>query len=428
MKENFNTEILNYEIFPIVVPADRKSQITIKPLYGHSVKFNSKMKLFHAESEWLTQEGFSEIKFSTSGSCLVTELEFKGEQEHTLLLKDESGEKVLCDFRIYSLKPDLIKLFPWKGDFHIHSNRSDGREEPAYVAAAGRKIGMDFLALTDHRQYEPSLEAIEKFSSLDVDLKIYPGEEVHPPDNPVHIVNFGGNFGVNKIFQNDKEKYLKEVEKIQKKMKNLPKGNDACRAASSEWCFRKINEGGGIAIFCHPFWFTQSKYYISPALSDYILKNCSLTAVELIGGYYKWQMSNNLQTMWFFNNEASKKVPVLGASDAHGCERDLLFGWYYSIVFSESAGLPDLKKNIEGQKSVAVEMMKDEIPRVYGPFRLVKYSLFLLREYFPLHDRLCRTEGELMLRHIAGDRKAAKLLSELKGGVGNLNMKLWGRK
>ncbi|MDD2707955.1 MAG: hypothetical protein PHV34_08095 [Verrucomicrobiae bacterium] len=53
MKNGVNIENLNYEIFPMVVPAGRKSRITIRPLYEHSPKFNGKMKLFHAESEWL---------------------------------------------------------------------------------------------------------------------------------------------------------------------------------------------------------------------------------------------------------------------------------------------------------------------------------------------------------------------------------------
>jgi hypothetical protein len=428
MKENPGRETLNYDIFPMIVPAGQKSKITVTPLYGHSVKFSEKMRLFHRESESLGKEGFSELKFSVSEGCLSVETEFTGEQEHTLLLKDEPGEKILCDFRVYSLEPDLLRLFPWKGDFHLHSDRSDGREEPAYVAASGRKIGMDFLALTDHRKYEPSLEAAEKFRDSGSDLKIYPGEEVHPPENPVHIVNFGGNFSLGKIFETDKERHLKETEEIRARLKNPPSGENARRAASSEWCFRKIDEGGGIGIFCHPYWFTGARYDVSPELSDYIMGNCSMTAVELVGGYHKWQPSNNLQTVWFSGLPGAGKIPVLGASDAHGCERDELFGWYWSIVFSESAELPDLKRNIQGMKSVAVEMMKNEVPRVYGPFRLVKYSLFLMREYFPRHDRLCAAEGEMMLRLLAGDEKAGKILRELSGGVSDLLGRLWGLK
>ena len=89
-----------------------------------------------------------------------------------------------------------LSLSPYKGDLHIHSNRSDGREPPAHVAARCRQIGLDFVALTDHHQYAPSLEAIAAFTAAPVDLALYPGEEVHAPGNPIHIVNFGGRFSV----------------------------------------------------------------------------------------------------------------------------------------------------------------------------------------------------------------------------------------
>ncbi len=65
--------------------------------------------------------------------------------------------------------------------------------------------------------------------------------------------------------------------------------------------------------------------------------------------------------------------------------------------------------------SVAVEAMAGEMPRAYGPFRLVKFALFLMREVFPQHDLLCEQEGRLMIQHVAGDSGAAELLKRLKG-------------
>ena len=65
--------------------------------------------------------------------------------------------------------------------------------------------------------------------------------------------------------------------------------------------------------------------------------------------------------------------------------------------------------------SVAVEAMPGETVRAYGPFRLVKYALFLLRELFPKHDRLCQEEGEWMLKHVAGDATAASMLAGFQG-------------
>ncbi|MBQ6470456.1 MAG: hypothetical protein IJJ33_00605 [Victivallales bacterium] len=41
-------------------------------------------------------------------------------------------------------------------------------------------------------------------------------------------------------------------------------------------------------------------------------------------------------------------------------------------------------------------------PRLWGSFRLVRYVQFLMREYFPEHDELCQTEGNMMLSALRG--------------------------
>jgi hypothetical protein len=75
--------------------------------------------------------------------------------------------------------------------------------------------------------------------------------------------------------------------------------------------------------------------------------------------------------------------------------------------------------------SVAVEALPGETVRAYGPFRLVKYALFLVREVLPRHDALCAEEGGLMLRHLAGDPTAALALAALKGRVRALYEQCW---
>jgi hypothetical protein len=52
--------------------------------------------------------------------------------------------------------------------------------------------------------------------------------------------------------------------------------------------------------------------------------------------------------------------------------------------------------------------------------------LFLLEEYFPLHDELCFEEGRLMKDFICGDSSAAEQLGRLQGRCGALMKKYWG--
>jgi hypothetical protein len=74
---------------------------------------------------------------------------------------------------------------------------------------------------------------------------------------------------------------------------------------------------------------------------------------------------------------------------------------------------------------VAVESLPGETVRPYGPFRFVKYALFLLREVFPQHDELCVEEGRLMIEHVAGNPDAAKALAFLQGRSGALLDRYW---
>ncbi|RMD80591.1 MAG: hypothetical protein D6820_06475, partial [Lentisphaerae bacterium] len=63
-------------------------------------------------------------------------------------------------------------------------------------------------------------------------------------------------------------------------------------------------------------------------------------------------------------------------------------------------------------------------PRAHGPFRLAKYAYFLLREYFPLHDRLCAEEGIAMMAYLEGDKEAANRLRTLQGQTHRLWQRL----
>ena len=128
--------------------------------------------------------------------CLSFEHTFTGEQEHSIRL--HRGEETAPFLRtsVYSLEEDLFRRRPYLGDFHLHSCYSDGVETPEFVAAMYRQEGYDFMCLTDHGRMDSSRRAISFYEGLPLDFKIHPGEEVHSPGNPVHILNFGGDFSV----------------------------------------------------------------------------------------------------------------------------------------------------------------------------------------------------------------------------------------
>jgi len=422
-----------FELVPKVVPADRETMIEIRSLFDH-VHFTSERQYevtYYPVEEISHQSSWPEQhrkRLKVVDGILRMSQYFEGEQEHVLSVEEILGKnrRSVGEFRLYSVQPDLFGRKPYKGDIHMHSHRSDGRESPGYVAGCCRRIGLDFMALTDHRKYKPSLEAQQAYAGISTDLRIYPGEEVHPPNNPAHIINFGGSFSVNDLFE-DKDKYQAEVDQIDQQLGPLPAGVNRYQYASCCWSFDKIRQGGGLGVFCHPYWFTGNRYSPSGALTSHLLETQPFDAYELLSGYDRQEVdSNTLQVARYYEERAKgNEMPIVGVSDAHGCETGSLFGWYYTIVFSTTLEHSNLITSIKDLFSVAVESIPGESVRVYGPFRLVKYALFLLREILPQQDTLCLEEGRLMLAHVAGDSSAAKLLGNLSGRTAERLANLW---
>jgi len=413
-------ELAYYDVAPRLVPADRETTVIIRPLYAHA-QFDSqttyRVSCHPTETDPATYTWPHPAQYTLQPEqgTLVVRHCFAGEQEYVLLVEALTEPvKKLGEFRLYALAPDLFSRVPYKGDLHIHSYRSDGRESPGYVAGACRREGLDFMAVTDHRLYAPSLEAQQTYANVDLGLRIYPGEEVHPPENPVHMINFGGSYSVNERLK--EPAYRAEVDALARRIGALPANVNPYVYASCCWCFDQIRAGGGLSILCHPYWFTQQYYNAPLAVADQLFATQPFDAYEVIGGYFLHEVeSNTLQVARYHEERAQgRRIPIVGVSDAHGCERGELFGWYYTLAFSPSTDLPDLIASIKELYSVAVEALPGQPVRAYGPFRLVKYAQFVLRELMPAHDALCREEGLLMLRYLAGECEVAGALTSLQ--------------
>lgn len=441
-----------FEVNPRVVPADQVSTIRITPRFAHAeLPSADKMKIRLFSVDGLFPDGTStqnadgerkDLSFEKQGDSLVIKAYFAGEQEHCILLDlfDLPGfrhadswvakEKKELRFHFYSLRPDLYRLRPFKGDFHVHSVCSDGHESPEYVAARYRQMGFDFMAVTDHRKYAPSQRAIEYWNGLNNGFRLFPGEEVHSPDNPVHIIHFGGKYSINEKASVNEELYRKEVNEILQAIpsEELPSGLDPFPIAASEWVFREIQNAGGLAVFCHPYWQTK-KYEICEALTGAIFKRRKFDAFELLGGFYEWQWRSNTCQIARYGDERAKqnRFPVVGLSDSHGTDNDKLAGWNSTVILAESDRIDDLISAVRNGTSAAVEQIEHQVPHVYGEFRMVKYISFLVQDYFPAHQELCAVEGALMLEALAGSESARKALEQLGNRVSVYREKAFAR-
>lgn len=432
-------EISYFDFYPKVVQANKETEIIIKPRYGYyqfksSLKYAVTYKPVHYTTESDNKKHENEFEVKAVNNQLQFRMFFSDEQEHVFIVREVKGKdiKILGKFKVYSLKNDLFRLKPYKGDLHMHSHCSDGKESPEYVAAYCRKAGFDFMALTDHYQYQPSIRAQQVYENVDIDLQIFPGEEIHPPEHtqetPLHIVNFGGKFSINEYIQNSTKKYFKQVMEIEEQVGELPAGIDSYQYAAALWVFNKIREADGLSILCHPYWVSRDRFDVSAKLTSQLFKEKSFDAVEIIAGYHRYEAESNNLMVTRYQEELyeGNRLPIVGVSDAHGCKGSQLFGWYYTIAFANSLSFNEITNSIREFKSVAVEAIPGEYIRVYGPFRLVKYTQFLLREVLPDYNKLCEREGELMLAFIDCNNKAKHELNELKGQTRELFEHLWG--
>ena len=361
--------------------------------------------------KWLEGTAPAEFHRTENGDLAVAATTpVEGEYTIRLDVADAAGDLVeKAVFSVYALRDDLYRLTPYKGDFHMHSNCSDGVHSPEYVAATCRKLGFDFMALTDHRLYEPSLVAQKAMAEFGCDMLVTPGEEVHLPDNGVHIINFGGRGSVNKLAADDESTYFAAVAEY---MKTVPTQYDEVtrfQVAASEWAFDRIRECGGVAMFCHPYWRPRSHNYIGEDAIDLLLERRRFDVLEVIGGFESFEYEGNLLSVSRWREETAKgrTIPVAGVSDSHDCDTSLA-GWYYTIVFAEELSFEALAAAIRSDRSVAVHCPPGNFPLVVGSFRLTRFAYFLLREVYPAHDELCRVEGGIMLRSLAGDEPDAR--------------------
>ena len=386
---------------------DSVGRVRVVSVDGPTIKWRK----WSAWRNWL--EGIDPAKFRrTENGDLVVTVTTPVEGEYTIRLDAADGSGNFTEqavFSIYALRNDLYQLTPYKGDFHMHSVASDGLHSPEYVAATCRKTGFDFMALTDHRLYEPSLVAQKAMAEFGCDMLVTPGEEVHLADNGVHIINFGGKSSINRLAADDEKAYFTTVDEY---MKTVPEKYDEVtrfQVAASEWAFDRIRECGGVAMFCHPYWRPRSHNYIGEDTIDLLLERQRFDVLEVIGGFESFEYEGNLLSVARWREETAKgrSIPVAGVSDSHDCDTSLT-GWYYTIVFAKELSFESIAAAIRDDRSVAVHCPPGNFPLVVGPFRLVRFAYFLLREVYPAHDALCRAEGEIMLRALAGEEPDAR--------------------
>ena len=317
-------------------------------------------------------------------------LDFAFPQEDCYFFCLYLGETLVETIEFYALEDDLFRRTPYKGDNHLHTYMSDGKESPMYMAAACCRLGYDYCVITDHKLYEPSVQARDFFAPTGVDFLVIPGEEVHSPDNPAHIINMGGDASVNDWWRDHEDEYRAAVEAEMKAMPEAMTDEDRYTAAASQVMFDRIHKVDGVAVLCHPHWILAHGFNEHEDVTDYLFDHRRFDALELVAGG-AFEVGVQMQLSYY---QDRPKMPVLGSSDCHNTFGRRLEPGNFTVVFAEELSTPGIKDAVRG--GYAVAGCKNLL---YGDYRLVKYGYFLNRNFFPAHDQQRYILGAGMLRY-----------------------------
>ena len=434
-------ELYDYDIYPKVFLADREQTVTVQPLGAHAAippgtPCRVEVQKMNRDNWKQYPEISGRLVLETpveADGCLRFTAYYAGEGEFLLWISPVAMPQQRLELSVYALAADMAGRYPYRGDLHLHSCRSDGREAPAVLAANYRGHGYDFMAITDHHRYYPSLEAMDAWQGL-TDLTLVPGEEVHLPLNDVHYVNFGGSYSINGLVtpnfnQENGRRSLEgsapdtmtreEYETMIRALaEHVPLEHESERISFAvlQWIYGHMQANGGLGIFPHPYWVCPVMQ-LHESYTRFIYEQKPFDAFEVLGGesYYA---QNGFQTGFYYEMKARGfDHPVVGSTDAHGStEHNPNARICSTIVFAKENTRDGLIDAIKEKYSMAVDTISAEY-RLVGDFRLMKYASFLMEQYFPLHDLAAHAEGYYMNRLLAGDSQAKAVLAAMKGQI-----------
>lgn len=350
--------------------------------------------------------------------------------------------KTICEFEIYALDEDLFDLTPLKGDMHVHSSFSEcGKrtDDPLFAAMTAREKGLDYIALTDHIQIEGS-ETLADFNEMfETAFKVYPGEECHVLKeklqsrfcrnifyNNVHIVSFGAKDGVCRYANDHYDEFYADICERAEKIDHSYPPEVRRIMAGSDWIFDKIHEFGGIAIFCHPTWKPRHRDNLSYIIRDYIASQNKYDVMETVGlcvpashpETENFQIQNNLALAWWQEQSIKRgaMIPLVGDTDSHNAIEVL--GNQFTVVFAKNNEFENIASALKNSLAAAVVKScgAGRADQIYGSYRLVRYTHFLLKNYFVEHDELCAAEGKAMKAAVREEKVFENnVLSDIEG-------------
>lgn len=357
----------------------------------------------------------------------------EGEYNFRFGIQNEKGyfAKGFKDAAVYALKPDLYQLRPWKGDIHMHSIRcGHAKLEPKVIPAYSRRVGFDFMALSEHWQVAPSFEAIEAAKPWNCGMEIYSGEEIHTPSALMHSVALGHSKSACVWRIQNMDAFARLVEE---EMKNPVYRKyeldpfEHLQAAMTTLIYRKTREYGAKFIaYCHPSDYNRGNHMESNSdnFRRYLMEAGGCDALELPNSATEsynvaTRRNDRLMLMNAYVTElaAGGRNPcIVAASDCHDQKADF-FGKIFTVIFARGCDLDSFVDAVKNHRSLGLQFPATPRYICFGPSRLQKFQAFLERHYWPGHDRLCRQQGDLLFKMLEGDTSVRGAVEKLAAEI-----------
>ncbi len=337
---------------------------------------------------------------------------FEEEQAYEIRVaqKTPSGMQFVFGSEVYALEDDLYHLLPLKGDLHMHTTCSDGRESPELVVYACRRSGCDFIAVTDHNAYEGSVAAEDVTKRSGCRLCVLRGEEFSSDFTPMHIISLGAPSPVDRAYYHKGIELTDGVKQWLAQAQRSQIRSDHVAYACTQNLFDAIRENGGLSIMCHPLWrLTRNdngqRLDVSLDLVLDLLHTCNFDGFEIVSGSPMGQSYNSVLQANLYREIVSphKEIFVTGITDSHTYSCDPIAGKHFTIVFAEENTPDAILYALSHARSVAVDITQGGDALCFGPFRLCCFAYYLLAHYFPERDKVAYAEGERLIEKYRQD-------------------------
>ena len=435
-----------FELDARIYPADSMATLRFRAVSAWSKKNFDAVKVGYVRDDRRFSNGtelrekgprFENLKFKREdGNTIVVEMPLRGEHEHVFFfhLPSKKGDKnpEMRQCSIYTLAPDAFRLRPFKGEFHQHSNLSDGRTEPRDHVKYARAAGLDFVAVTDHRnsKQNPIVAAAAKDSGCG--LVTYPGEEMHNVSSILHSVCLGAPEAMS-IGRRTPELVAGAKPILAELRRELPAMHDSERRSLAEALYiaKRARKKGAVLIYCHPHWKPYGRFNAPPEFTRYILTHDYFDAVEISNGQFNHSNYLTAARLYEIAAETGRRWPVVSASDLHNAAKIDVLKRNYNILFAPDCSFVEFKTGLREYRLVAAaETMnwnkKTSRPIFFGAWRFVKLATFLHEiGYWRRHDKLAASQAPLLQKFLAGDRSTVPELKKIAAEIADLREKLY---